>query len=439
MTNSLEWMFFDVAKIHVKAGDGGNGCNAMRREFRVDKGGMCIVLLVICFSNSMLAGPSGGNGGNGGSIYLVCDRSLNTLGPLRSKIHYTAESGLNGKGDSRHGRKGTDIHIYVPPGSIIRDENGVLAGELNTHGQQMLVARGGRGGRGNEHFKTPRNSAPEFCEIGELGSKRWLNVELRLLADVGFVGVPNAGKSTLLAACTKATPKIADYPFTTIVPNLGVCDVKGTQDRDGKGLILADIPGLLEGAHDGIGLGIAFLRHVQRCRIILHMIKGTSVDPINDYLAINQELELFNPKLANKTQVIVINHLDVPHVRASYSQLKANLSKICNHNRIIGISAVTSENVPELMKRLRYLLDSILTTELHTQELFSEEAVRVEFDSLEEAKNESFEVVLKMVPDPSDETCQRLKPEYHVIGRHIERVGGLGLVCQRCLLMFVCD
>lgn len=247
LKNDQEWMFFDVAKINVKGGEGGDGCMAMRREFRIEFGG-----------------PSGGNGGHGGSVYLEVDENLNTLSILRRKVHHRAKDGTNGRGDSRHGSKGADCIIPVPPGTIVRDQFGVLAGELNKHGQRLLVARGGKGGRGNEHFKTPRMNAPEFAEKGEKGAERWLNIELKLIADVGFIGVPNAGKSTLLAASSNAKPKIADYPFTTIVPNLGVCDIDGNES--GKGLVLADIPGLLEGAHSGVGLGLSFLRHVQRCR-----------------------------------------------------------------------------------------------------------------------------------------------------------------------------
>ena len=245
--NDQEWMFFDVAKINVKGGEGGDGCMAMRREFRLEFGG-----------------PSGGNGGAGGNVYIECDEGLNTLSMLRRRVHHKGKDGTNGRGDSRHGYRGEHCIIKVPPGTIVRDQDGILAGELNAHGQRMLVARGGKGGRGNEYFKTPRNNAPTFAEKGEKGAERWLNIELKLIADVGLIGVPNAGKSTLLAATSNAKPKIADYAFTTIVPNLGVCDVDGAED--GSGLVLADIPGLLEGAHDGVGLGLAFLRHVQRCR-----------------------------------------------------------------------------------------------------------------------------------------------------------------------------
>lgn len=231
----------------MQGGEGGDGCMAMRREYCIEHGG-----------------PSGGNGGHGGSVYLECDRNLNTLAMLRRRVHHRGKDGTNGRGDSRHGQKGKDCIIPVPPGTIVRDYNGALAGELNNHGDRMLVARGGRGGHGNEYFKTPRMNCPSFAEKGEIGPERWLNIELKLIADVGLIGVPNAGKSTLLAAVSNARPKIADYPFTTIVPNLGVCDL--FDNDDGASLVLADIPGLLEGAHEGVGLGIAFLRHIQRCR-----------------------------------------------------------------------------------------------------------------------------------------------------------------------------
>jgi GTP-binding protein len=260
--NDKEWMFFDVARIHVKGGDGGDGCMAMRREYCVEYGG-----------------PSGGNGGHGGHVFLECDHNLNTLAGLRHKIHHKAHDGTNGRGDSRHGYKGEDTVIYVPPGSIVRDQSGALAGELNNHGDRMMVARGGKGGRGNEYFKTPRHNAPLFAEKGEVGCERWIGIELKLIADVGLVGVPNAGKSTLLAAVTNAKPKIADYPFTTVVPNLGICDlfpvesppktssaISSSSSTASGSMVLADIPGLLEGAHLGIGLGIAFLRHIQRCK-----------------------------------------------------------------------------------------------------------------------------------------------------------------------------
>jgi GTP-binding protein len=374
--NDQEWMFFDVARINVKGGDGGNGCMAMRREFRLEFGGPC-----------------GGNGGNGGSVYLECDETLNTLAMLRRRVHHKGKPGKNGLGKSMHGEKGTDVLIPVPPGTIVRDQSGVLAGELNMHGQRMLVAKGGRGGRGNEHFRTPRNKAPAFAEKGAIGTGRWLNIELKLIADVGFVGVPNAGKSTLLASASNAKPKIADYPFTTIVPNLGVCDFTGFGDSsssvpDGKGLVLADIPGLLEGAHDGKGLGLAFLRHVDRCRVLIHILDGDSKDPIGDFKVINQELELFNPNLKDRTQVVVINKIDIPDVKELLPEMVSDIKRISGHTRVMGISAATRENVPELMKRVRKLIDAMPSQSEF--ELFTEEEERVTFDDEED---DEFEIL----------------------------------------------
>lgn len=240
-------MFFDVARIQCKGGDGGDGCRSMRREH-------CVAL----------GGPNGGNGGNGGNVFLQCDKSLNTLSVLRRKVHHKGGHGTNGKGGSRHGSNGDDCVVLVPPGTIVRDDDGRLAGELNNHDDKMLVARGGKGGRGNEYFKTAKISAPNFAEKGEPGIERCINIELKLIADIGLVGVPNAGKSSLLACVTNAKPRIADYPFTTVVPNLGVCEM--FSETTGSSLVIADIPGLLEGAHEGVGLGAAFLRHIQRCR-----------------------------------------------------------------------------------------------------------------------------------------------------------------------------
>ena len=283
--NDEEWAFFDTARVNVKGGDGGNGCVAFRREKGVAMGG-----------------PSGGNGGRGGSVVFVCNPRLNTLSVLRRAVHYKAPPGLNGQGKGRHGRGAADVEVEVPPGTIVRDLDGRFAGELVGGGETLRVAPGGRGGRGNAAFKTPTNNAPKMSERGEPGAEHWLNVELRLVADVGFVGVPNAGKSTLLSASSNAKPKIADYPFTTVVPNLGVCDLLDdfrSPAADGKkgatvgkrgggsgsgqgGLVLADIPGLLEGAHEGVGMGIAFLRHVARCRVLVHVVSGLSPDPVGD-------------------------------------------------------------------------------------------------------------------------------------------------------------
>jgi GTP-binding protein len=240
--------------------------------------------------------------------------------------------------------------VSVPPGTVVRDlKTQKLAGELRKDGETLLVARGGRGGRGNAAFMTQRRTAPKLAEHGEPGAKRWLSVELRLVADVGFLGKPNAGKSTLLAAASAARPKIANYPFTTIVPNLGVCDL----GDEGAGLVLCDIPGLIEGASGGAGLGPAFLRHVQRCKVLLHVVDGTSEDPIGDFKTINKELELYDEFLAKKPQVVVLNKIDVPEVQERQEELLEKLRQAAGHSRVLSISAATTERVKELMGRLK--------------------------------------------------------------------------------------
>jgi len=328
-----DWMFFDSMRLYVGAGDGGNGCVAFKRE--KDKPKM---------------GPGGGNGGRGGSVYLTCDEGLNML--KQGLTHYRATSGQNGQGKTRHGWSGEDIEVAVPPGTLVREQDtGTFLGEVMEHGQRLRVARGGRGGRGNAAFKTARDTTPGFAEKGEAGAERWLKLELKLVADVGLVGCPNAGKSTLLAASTRAKPKIADYPFTTVVPNLGVWHDAGGAAA-GDGLVLADIPGLLEGAHEGKGLGRAFLRHTERCRILVHVVDGTSADPVGDLQAVNAELELFSPWLARKPQVVVLNKVDVPEVREQQKELLAALAAAAGHKRVLPISAATAEAVPTLLKRL---------------------------------------------------------------------------------------
>jgi len=330
--NDEEWKFFDTARIHVSGGDGGNGCVAFRREKGEPRGG-----------------PNGGRGGRGGSVVLVCDSSLNTLMPCRQRVHVRADKGRNGQGKNRDGPSGDDVAIRVPPGTVVRElKTQRLAGELRENGDTLLVAKGGRGGRGNAAFLTPRQTAPKLAERGEPGMQRWLSLELRLVAEVGFLGKPNVGKSTLLAAASAARPKIASYPFTTTVPNLGVCDL-----GEGEGLVLCDIPGLIEGASGGAGMGGAFLRHVQRCRVLLHLVDGTSEDPLEDFRTINKELEQYDSFLAQKPQVVVLNKIDVPEVQEREEELLAALRKEAGHTRVLSISAATTERVKELMGRLR--------------------------------------------------------------------------------------
>ncbi len=326
-------MFFDEAKIYVKAGDGGNGVVAFRREAHVPRGG-----------------PSGGNGGKGGDVYLEADPQHNTLIQFSQQIHFRAPNGAHGRGKNQTGAQGDDLIIRVPIGTVAYDDaTGELLADLTVAGQRALVARGGRGGRGNHAFKSPTNQAPRIAENGEPGEERWLRLELKLLADIGIIGVPNAGKSTLLARVSAARPKIADYPFTTLEPNLGVVVV------DQRDLVLADIPGLIEGAHAGAGLGHAFLRHIERTRALIHLLNGLSPDPLGDYRAVNEELRLFNPQLADKPQVVALNKLDLPEVRAAWPEL-ARRFRAAGIAEPLAISAATGEGVPQLLRRAADLL-----------------------------------------------------------------------------------
>lgn len=328
-------MFFDQAKIYIKSGDGGNGVVAFRREKFVPKGG-----------------PAGGNGGRGGHVYLVVDPGLNTLSPFRQQIHFRAERGTNGGGANRTGANGEDLRIAVPAGTLARDaETGEIVADLTRSGQEALLATGGRGGRGNASFKSARNKAPRLAEKGEPGTEMWLELELKLVADVGIIGVPNAGKSTLLSVVSAAKPKIAEYPFTTVVPNLGVAEVNHRQ------IVLADIPGLMEGAHEGVGLGHDFLRHIERTRALIHLLDGNSPDPLGDFEAINQELLLFNPQLAHRPQLVVLNKIDLPHAAEHWDAIQARMETL--GLPVMKISAVTGENVEQLLYRVQEMLDAL--------------------------------------------------------------------------------
>ena len=281
--------FIDKAKIKISSGKGGNGVVAWRREKFVDKGG-----------------PAGGDGGKGGSVYLIADEGLSTLLDFTYRSIFKADNGENGFKKSMYGKSAKDLYIKVPAGTIVKDlKTGNIIADLTKHEQTVLVAKGGRGGRGNTHFCTPQNRAPQYCEPGEPGIERELQLELKLLADVGLLGFPNAGKSTFISRVSAAKPKIADYPFTTIVPNLGV-----VRKSTGDGYVIADIPGLIEGASEGVGLGHDFLRHVERCRFLLHIIDGTEENPIKNYQIINAELAKYSEKLSHLYQIVAINKID---------------------------------------------------------------------------------------------------------------------------------
>jgi GTPase len=327
-------MFIDEAIIHVKAGDGGAGCVSFRREKYVPKGG-----------------PDGGDGGDGGSIVFVADTNKNTLLDFAGKHHWTAPKGENGMGKKMYGRGGTDLIVPVPVGTLVFDtDHGILLADLDSAGKRALVARGGKGGRGNFHFRNPSNQAPRYAEPGTLGQERNLKLELKLIADVGLVGMPNAGKSTLLRACSAARPKVADYPFTTLEPQLGIVELIG--DRR---LVMADIPGLIEGAQHGAGLGHAFLRHIERTKAIVHLLDLYPADfskPADNYRAIRAELEAFSPELAAKPEVVAANKTDLSLDDDALNELRAALAP----TTVLAISGATRKNTDELLEAVWTML-----------------------------------------------------------------------------------
>ena len=332
----LRTTFYDEVNIIVKAGDGGDGCVAFRREKYVPFGG-----------------PAGGDGGKGGDVLLYVDPHLNTLHRFSKRRHFKAENGEHGRGKTQHGATGEDIRIPVPPGTVVYDAEGKdLLGDLTEPGHELVVAQGGRGGKGNARFTTSTNQAPRIAEHGEPGQERTLHLELKLLADVGLVGMPNAGKSTLLAAVTAARPKIAPYPFTTLQPNLGVVILDERTE-----FVLADIPGLIEGASEGKGLGHEFLRHVERTRMLIHLLDGLSADPLADFDAINQELAAFGHGLAEKPQLIVLNKLDDPHVRERWPEIEKALK--AQGHKPMAISALAREGTQEILKHAARMLSEL--------------------------------------------------------------------------------
>ena len=319
--------FLDKTTIKIISGRGGNGVVAWRREKYVEKGG-----------------PAGGDGGRGGDVFLVATEDMSTLLDFRYQSVFKAENGENGFKKNMHGKWAKPLYIKVPVGTIVRDlKSGKIIGDLTYSGQELLVAKGGRGGRGNARFATPQKRAPQFCEPGEPGITRELELELKLIADVGLLGMPNAGKSTLISVISSAKPKIADYPFTTLVPNLGV-----VKNEYGEAYVVADIPGLIKGASEGQGLGHEFLRHVERCRFLIHVIDSSSKNPIENYITINEELKKHSEKLSQLYQIIVFNKIDVVQEEDLAELLKEFNEKFPNKD-IFKISAVTRENLHELM------------------------------------------------------------------------------------------
>ncbi|MBS1817447.1 MAG: GTPase ObgE [Acidobacteria bacterium] len=328
-------MFVDEVDIHVTAGRGGRGCLAFRREKYVPRGG-----------------PSGGDGGHGGSIYIVASPHINTLINFRFHPEFDAQKGGNGEGSNRTGRNGEDLTLEVPVGTLVYDRTGApdvpqrLLADLAHAGDRVLVAKGGRGGLGNAHFATSTNRAPRKVQPGEVGEEKWLRLEMKLLADVGLVGFPNAGKSTLISRISAARPKIADYPFTTLTPNLGVVGMS-----DDRSFVVADVPGLIEGAHRGQGLGHQFLRHLERTKVLVHLVDVSSAsgrDPVSDMDIIRRELELFAPELAAKPQIVAANKIDAldDEERAAAVDARAKALGL----PFFRISGVTGAGVPELLE-----------------------------------------------------------------------------------------
>ncbi len=330
-------MFLDRVKIWVHAGDGGDGAATFRQEAHVPRGG-----------------PDGGDGGRGGSVHLQVDAGQTTLRDFTHRHHFRATSGGRGARARRHGKAGDDLVLDVPPGTAVYDdETGELLADLVAVGQTALVSRGGRGGLGNTHFKTSTHQAPRHAQKGEPGAESWLRLELRLIADIGLVGLPNAGKSTLLAAVTAATPRIADYPFTTLEPNLGVMDLG---DEDERRPTIADVPGLIEGASSGAGLGHAFLRHVERTRILVHVIDGSSRDPEWDHDVIRSELEAHDPALLQKPMLIAFNKVDLPAARAAWPAFRR--AREAEGLDVVAISAADGEGLADFRARIAAMLPS---------------------------------------------------------------------------------
>lgn len=403
-------MFVDQVKVYVKGGDGGNGMVAFRREKYVPMGG-----------------PAGGDGGRGGDVIFVVDEGLRTLMDFRYQRHFKAKRGENGMSKSKHGKSAEDLIVKVPPGTIVMDaETKKVIADLVHHGQRAVIAKGGRGGRGNIRFATPANPAPEIAEKGEPGEEREVILELKLLADVGLVGYPSVGKSTLLSVVSRAKPKIADYHFTTLVPNLGVVETD-----DGRSFVMADLPGLIEGAHQGVGLGHQFLRHIERTKVIVHVIDMSGSegrDPYEDYLTINEELEQYNLRLLERPQIIVANKMDMPRAEEN---LQIFQEKFQDDYPIFPISAITRQGIRNLLFEIANQLEpapEISLFDIHEMEQEGEEVV-YKFEEKEEdftitrdpdgayvVSGEKIERLFKMTDFSRDESVRRFARQMRGLG-----------------------
>ncbi|MGG0176645.1 GTPase ObgE [Gottfriedia acidiceleris] len=401
-------MFIDQVKIYVKGGDGGNGMVAFRREKYVPKGG-----------------PAGGDGGRGANVVFKVDEGLRTLMDFRYKRHFKADRGQHGMSKNQHGKNAEDMIVKVPPGTIVTDaDSGELIADLTMDGQTAIIARGGRGGRGNSRFATPANPAPEIAENGEPGKERDIKLELKVLADVGLVGFPSVGKSTLLSVVSSARPKIAEYHFTTIVPNLGVVETE-----DNRSFVMADLPGLIEGAHQGVGLGHQFLRHIERTRVIVHVIDMSGLegrDPYDDYLTINQELKEYNLRLTERPQVVVANKMDIPEAEENLIKFK---EQVGDEVQIFPISAVTRQGLRDLLFTVADLVETTPEFPLHDEEedkplrvLYKYQKEEPTFEITRESdgtfvvKGEELEKLFKMTNFEREESIRRFARQMRGMG-----------------------
>ena len=376
--------FIDKVKIKVISGAGGNGALAWRREKYVDKGG-----------------PAGGDGGAGGNVYFVATSDMSTLLDFTHKTVFKAQRGENGKNKNCHGKNGEDLYIKMPVGVIVRDlKTNKLIADLNEDKKIVLIAKGGRGGRGNARFATAQKTAPQFCEPGEPSIERELELELKLIADVGLVGMPNAGKSSFISVVSAAKPKIADYPFTTLIPNLGV-----VKKQNGDGFVIADIPGLIEGASSGLGLGHEFLKHVQRCKLLLHIIDISLENSFDNYQKINTELEKFDTSLAKREQIIVLNKSDLTDFEHAQEIKSDFVKKSKTKNEIFIISTATKQGIKELLDYLNKKLEET-------------EDIKIELDIEED--------LASVDNDDSDYEITKLnKNTYEVMGGKIKRLASV--------------
>ena len=403
-------MFVDQVKVYVKGGDGGDGMVAFRREKYVAMGG-----------------PAGGDGGKGASVIFKVDEGLRTLMDFRYQRHFKATRGEHGMSKGKHGKGAEDMIVKVPPGTVVTDVNtGEIIADLVENGQEAVIARGGRGGRGNMRFVSPANPAPELSENGEPGQERDVTLELKVLADVGLVGFPSVGKSTLLSVVSAAKPKIAEYHFTTIVPNLGVVETD-----DGRSFVLADLPGLIEGAHEGIGLGHQFLRHIERTRVIVHVIDMSAMegrDPYNDFLTINRELEEYNLRLLERPQIIVANKMDMPDSEENLAHFKEQLTV---DYPIFPVSAITRQGLKDLLYEIANQLETTPEFPLHeiveeddeiNRVMYRHESDSVDFtisrdpDGTFVVEGAQLERLFKMTDFSRDESVRRFSRQMRTMG-----------------------